>query len=91
MTDVSLPGKDTVQAAILDFINRELVPPQVTVGEEDNLLTGELLDSLAVLRLATFVDESFEIGMQPKDFVIDNFQSAAVLTGFVLQALERRR
>lgn len=86
MTDVSRGDAHDVEAAILDFIHQELVAPDVRVSARDDLLTGELLDSLAVLRLATFVDEQFRIGMQPSDFLIENFQNAAVLTEFVLRS-----
>lgn len=87
MNEPDVPQADAVEAAILEFIHAELVPQQITVTAEEDLLSGELLDSLAVLRLATFVDDTFSIGMQPKDFVIENFRSASVLTRFVLGAL----
>ena len=83
MTDKKPAMTGEIQATILAFIHQELVAPGVHVSAGDDLLTGEILDSLAVLRLATFVDESFNIGMQPTDFLIENFQSVAVLTEFV--------
>jgi acyl carrier protein len=86
MTDASTGDLRDIEAAILDFIHQELVSADVTVNVEDDLLTGELLDSLAILRLATHVDEAFEIGMQPSDFIIENFQNVATLTRFVLRS-----
>ena len=38
---------------------------------------------MAALRLATFVGEEFQIRMEPADFVIENFQTVAVLAEFV--------
>ena len=75
-----------IEASILDFIHGELVAADVRIQAEDDLLSGEVLDSLAILRLATYVDEEFKIGMQPSDFLIENFQSVAVLTQFVLRS-----
>jgi acyl carrier protein len=86
MIDASKSDAHAVETAILEFIHQELVAAEVRVEAEDDLLTGELLDSLAILRLATYVDEEFKIGMQPSDFLIENFQSVAVLTRFVMRS-----
>ena len=75
-----------VEDRLLDFIRRELVSPGVTVERDDDLLSGELLDSVAVLRLAAFVEEELAVPVQPADFVIENFRSAAVLAEFVGRA-----
>lgn len=80
----SLPLNE-IEERILSFIRDELIPG-VTVGRDEDLLSGDLLDSVAVLRLATFVDEEFHIGMKPSDFVIENFKTVAVLTDYVHRA-----
>ena len=86
MTDDRSADASDIETTILDFIHQELVAADVSVNAGDDLLSGEILDSLAILRLATFVDEEFKIGMQPSDFLIENFQTAAVLTQFVLRS-----
>ena len=86
MTDATRPEAGDIETTILDFVHQELVAADVTVNAGDDLLSGEILDSLAILRLATFVDEEFKIGMQPSDFLIENFQSVAVLTQFVIRS-----
>ncbi len=77
---------EEIEDRLLAFIRRELLSPGVTVGRDDDLLSGELLDSVAVLRLAAFVEEELSVPVQPTDFVIENFQSVAVLAGFVRRA-----
>jgi acyl carrier protein len=86
MTDDKSAEARDIEATILDFIHQELVAADVSVKAGDDLLSGEILDSLAILRLATFVDEEFKIGMQPSDFLIENFQTVAVLTQFVIRS-----
>ncbi|MEM1145753.1 MAG: acyl carrier protein [Pseudomonadota bacterium] len=81
---------NTIQTTILDFVCQELIAEDMSVAVDDDLLSGEILDSLAVLRLATFVDQEFSIGMQPTDFVIENFQTVAVLSSFVARCIETR-
>jgi acyl carrier protein len=87
MTDeATMPSIVDVERRIVEFLQRELLPPDVTVERDDDLLSGDLLDSIGVLRLATFVDQEFAIGMQPSDFVIENFQTVAVLARYVERA-----
>jgi acyl carrier protein len=75
-----------VESRILEFMRRELLSPEATVTVDDELLSGGLLDSMAVLRLAAFVEEEFRFKMQPADFVIENFQTVAVLARYVRRA-----
>ncbi|MEE4270346.1 MAG: acyl carrier protein [Thermoanaerobaculales bacterium] len=79
-----------IQRRILDFIGEELIAEGLDIGPDDDLLSGELLDSVAVLRLATFVDETFAIGMKPTDFLVENFQNARVLAAYVVRATRDR-
>ena len=75
-----------IAGAILEFIRSELLGPDDSVDDQDDLLSGELLDSLAVVRLSTFVQERFRIRVEPADFVIENFQTVEVLARFVQRA-----
>jgi len=91
MTDAMPTDAVEIRRRIIDFLHDELIADGVDVGPEDDLLSGELLDSVAVLRLATFVDETFAIGMKPTDFLVENFQNATVLADYVLRATADRR
>ena len=84
MTETPTGGEAAIQTAILAYLREELLPESTEVTVEDDLLSGELLDSMAILRLATFVDETFSIGMKPSDFRVENFQSVHALTNYVL-------
>ena len=77
------PAPADVEGRILAFLRGEVLDPDVTVGRDDELLETGLLDSMAALRLATFVEEEFRFKMQPSDFVIENFQTVAVLGDYV--------
>ena len=70
------------------FMQRELLSPEVALDREDELLTGDLLDSIGMLRLATFLEEEFKFKMQPADFVIENFRTVAMLTEYVRGAID---
>ncbi|MDX2437619.1 MAG: acyl carrier protein [Acidobacteriota bacterium] len=78
-----------IESRIIAFIQRELLSLDATVDREDDLLSGEILDSIAILRLSVFVEEEFQLNIQPADYVIENFQNVAVIAEFV-QRTDRR-
>ena len=82
------PEVSEIESRIVAFIERDLLSPGMTVEVEDDLLSGDVLDSVAVLRLASYVEEEFRIGMQPSDFVVENFQNVAVLARYVRKSLD---
>ena len=80
---------DPVESRILDYLHRELVGPEARLDRDAALLSGGVLDSMGVLRLATFVGEAFGIEIQPADFVIENFSSVAAVAAYVGLARSR--
>jgi acyl carrier protein len=89
MTGNTRPSVDAaaIEARILAFIRAELLTPDVTVHRDDDLLSGEVLDSMSVLRLAAFVGQDFQINVQPADFVVENFRSVATIAAYVRRSL----
>jgi hypothetical protein len=87
MTSEDAPPMETleIEGRLTRFIEQELLGPGATVGRRDDLLSGELLDSVAVLRLAAFVEQELRVPMRPADFVVDNFRDVAVLAEYVLR------
>lgn len=76
------------EGRILTFIRAELVGPDTELGLDDDLLSG-VLDSVAALRLATWVANEFEIEILPSDYVIENFRSVRAVADYVRRAGER--
>lgn len=85
-----VPEPIEIEQRILAFLQRELLEPGVTIGRDADLLSGEVIDSIGVLRLAAFVGEEFRIAVQSSDFVVENFRSVAVIAGYVGRALAAR-
>lgn len=90
MTTNAVSTLDTtaLEESLLDFIRRELLGPNTPLDRGSDLLSGDLLDSVAVLRLASFVAEEHRIQIQPTDFVVENFQNVEVLAVFVRRSVE---
>ena len=88
MTDGATGRAHEISTRILEFIRDELLDEDIEVGLEDDLLSGEVLYSLAVMRLASWVEETFTIEMTPANLTVENFQTVAALTDFVVSATE---
>ena len=82
-----VPEASEIEHRVMAFLQRELLEPGVTIGRDADLLSGEVIDSIGVLRLAAFVGEEFRMVIQPSDFVVENFRSVAVIAGYVGRAL----
>lgn len=84
MTDANL-SLPQIEERILVFVQEELLTPEESLDRDDDLLSGEILDSVAVLRLSAFVQEEFRFRLEPSDFVVENFQNVAVLARYIEQ------
>lgn len=81
------PGAAEIEQRLMAFLERELLEPGATTGRDADLLSGDVIDSIGVLRLAAFVGDEFRIVVQPSDFVVENFRNVAVLAGYIGRAL----
>jgi acyl carrier protein len=84
------PDIDAIEKTVLEFLQQELLAGGATVGRHADLLSGEVLDSMSVLRLAAFVGEAFAIDIRPADFVVDNFRNVEAIARYVHRAATAR-
>lgn len=63
---------DDIRAYIRDRI---LMDPDLTLGEDDDLLLSNVLDSLRVMLLISHLEESSGLTIPPEDVTLENFQS----------------
>ena len=56
---------------------------KIELSPEDDLLGSGLLDSMGVMRLVGFVEETFNIKIPPEDIIIDNFIDVKAITNYV--------
>jgi acyl carrier protein len=76
---------DSNQAIIIKYIQENLLGGslETELSPEDDLLGSGLLDSMGVMRLVGFVEESFNIKIPPEDIVIENFMDVNSITNYV--------
>lgn len=83
MSESQSEARREIERRITEFIERELLDEDESVAPEQDLLSGEVLDSMAVMRLVAYVEEAFDLAIQPADFVVENFQNITALSDFV--------
>ncbi len=68
---------------LLEFIENELGSGNQSIAADDDLLTSGLVDSMGVMRLATFVETEFKMAVLPEDITIENFQTAQSIVLYI--------
>jgi acyl carrier protein len=74
------------KAILTQYIQTEILHGRnVNLKEDEDLLSAGILDSLSILQLVAFVEESFGIRVQDEDVIYDNFKSINALAGYLQQ------
>jgi len=76
---------DSNQVIIIKYIQDNLLTGkgEIELSPEDDLLGSGLLDSMGVMRLVGFVEETFNIKIPPEDIVIENFMDVKAITNYI--------
>lgn len=74
---------------LVRYVSQELLdgPNGANLQADDNLLTSGLIDSLGIIRLVNFIEDSFGVEVRPEDITIENFRTINVIANY----LETRR
>jgi acyl carrier protein len=75
----------TVKAFILREFLSEESPDQLT--DDTPLLSGGILDSIATVKLVIFLEQTFNIEIQPHETVVDNLETIGRIAAFVRSKL----
>lgn len=76
----SEPVLETVSRFVIDTFP---LARSRAVGADDRLIESGVVDSLGVLSLVGFVEETFGIAVDDDDLVTENFETIACVTAFV--------
>ena len=77
-------------SSIRRFINTELLYREdQRIDPTVNLIESGVIDSMALLRLTTFLEEYYDLDIPDEDIVADNFHSLRSIEAFV--ASHRKR
>ena len=66
----------STQQILKDYLNRELRGGQSgELADDDDLLLSGIVDSIGVMRLVAFIEETFSVTVPPEDVTIENFST----------------
>ncbi len=77
-----------IPQTLIQYIAEQLLDGRQAVEPDDNLLSDGMVDSLAMLRLVGFIEESYGIKIPPEHFTIEHFRTVELLTAYIERALE---
>lgn len=69
---------------IANFISTELTDEQdVKIAFDEDLLGSGLIESMAMMRLIQFVEDEFEVKVEPQEMTIENFITVNAISSFI--------
>jgi acyl carrier protein len=73
-----------MEAIINDYISHELVSrPELLPLAHDSPLLGTVFDSLTLLKLVMFLEQTFHVAVTPADIVPENFATIDAICAYV--------
>lgn len=80
---------DQVKSTIKSYISKEFLPEEDTelLTDSTPLITGGILDSLAVLNLVAFLEEQFQIEVQAHEVQVENMNTVPDIVKLVQSKL----
>ncbi|WP_034045172.1 acyl carrier protein [Wocania ichthyoenteri] len=78
-----------MEQTIIKYIEQEFASEDIEDSLEatDELLDSGILDSMAMIRLITFVEETYNIKVAPEDMIIENFMTVKDISIFIMSKL----
>jgi len=79
-------NEQEIKTSIKNFILNEYLPGEDPAALTDTtaLMTTGILDSIAVLKVVTFLENEFGITVEPHEAVVDNLNTISDITRLVM-------
>jgi acyl carrier protein len=76
-----------ISAKIKDFIMTEVNPDLglTRLDDDEPLIESGIVDSLAVLKIMSFLDEAFGVDLSSSEIRLENFRDVKTICGLVQQ------
>ena len=73
--------------SLKQYIIQEFVPDgkAMDITDDMDLIQNGILDSLAVLKLVAFVEDSFDISLEPEEIDPENLKSIAAIAALIAE------
>ena len=75
---------DDIRPVIIEYINEEFVIDGTDVDiATANLLEEEVIDSLGIFTLVSFIEDRFGVSVDPEEVNLDNFETVEAIATLV--------
>jgi acyl carrier protein len=83
-------GVDELKIAdeLCRYVSEELLEDDEPVAADENLLADGMVNSMGMLRLVAFIDDTWDIRVPPEDFTIENFRTIAAIDAYLRARLD---
>ena len=78
--------KEEIQSAVKDYILREFLPGESpdALSESTPLVTGGILDSLATLKLVSFLENAYDVTFEAHEVDAEHLDTIAAIASWVV-------
>ena len=86
MHDISMTDEQAIKATVKTFILKEFLPGEDPAALTDTtaLVTTGILDSIAVLKAVTFLENQFGITIEPHEAVVENLNTLTDMARLIM-------
>ena len=82
--------REQVREQLKKFICKDLLRnPSYPLADDEPLITGGLIDSMSLVRLGVFVENTFDIYIPDTDLTVENMDTLAQIIDRVMEEIER--
>jgi acyl carrier protein len=89
MTLITHYQPEAIAELLRTHIQQELAydRPHLVLTNDFQLVEQGVIDSMALLRMMNFIEERFNIALEPEDLMIENFATIEAMTAFITDRL----
>ena len=86
MHDISMTDEQAIKATVKTFILKEFLPGEDPAALTDTtaLVSTGILDSIAVLKAVTFLENQFGITIEPHEAVVENLNTLSDMARLIM-------
>lgn len=69
---------------LISYIQNEILDdPNTSISGEDDLLGGGIVDSMGLMKMIGFIEETCQISVPPQDMIIEHFMTVDTITEYI--------
>ncbi len=76
-----------IQNDLCAYISTELLEDDEPLAADENLLADGMVDSMGMLRLVAYIDETWSVTVPPEHFTIENFRTVTAIESYINKRL----